>query len=88
MCDAVLFLPEVIMNDADSTSPILANDAAAAFIGCTPSTLRSWVAEKRVPFIRLGRLVRFRRADLEDFLESNLVRPDSDPNNEKACRDR
>jgi excisionase family DNA binding protein len=63
------------MSDTDSLSPILGNDEAAAFIGCTPSTLRSWVAERKVPFVRVGRLVRFRRADLEDFLERNLVRP-------------
>jgi excisionase family DNA binding protein len=68
------------MNDTDSLSPILGNDVAAAYIGCTPSTLRSWVAERRVPFIRVGRLVRLRRSDLDDFLESNLVRPEPDAN--------
>jgi excisionase family DNA binding protein len=31
------------------------------------STLRAWVFQKRIPFVRLGRLVRFRESDLEDW---------------------
>lgn len=48
---------------------------ASAFLGCTQSTLRTWVSKRRVPFCRVGRLVRFRKADLDGFLEDNLVAP-------------
>jgi len=51
------------------------NDEAAVFLGCTPGTLRVWVSKRRVPFVRVGRLVRFRRKDLEEFLEQNRVLP-------------
>jgi excisionase family DNA binding protein len=34
-------------------------------------TIRSWVFKKRLPVIRLGRLVRFREADLNRVIEMN-----------------
>lgn len=49
------------------------NDTAAAYIGCTPLTLRQWVSRRRVPFVRCGRLVRFRKCDLDEWLEKNRV---------------
>ena len=36
-------------------------------------TLRAWVYQKRIPFVRLGRRVLLRREDLESFVNKNLV---------------
>jgi len=36
-------------------------------------TIRSWIYQKRIPFVRLGRRVLLRREDLEDFVSKNLV---------------
>lgn len=33
------------------------------------STLRSWVFSKRIPFIKVGRLVRFKQSDIEAWLQ-------------------
>lgn len=55
---------------------VLDNDAAAEYIGCTPDTLRVWVSKRRVPFIKVGRLTRFRRADLDAWLDARLVLPE------------
>lgn len=49
------------------------NDQAAAYLGCTPLTLRAWVSKRKVPFVKLGSLVRFRQRDLDEFLEQNSV---------------
>jgi excisionase family DNA binding protein len=49
------------------------NDEAANYLGCTPDTLRVWVSQRRVPFVKVGRLTRFRRMDLDEFLNQNLV---------------
>lgn len=35
--------------------------------------LRSWVHQRRLPVVRLGRRVLFRREDLEAFVKKNLV---------------
>jgi len=54
----------------------LFNDAEAAeFIGVQPQTLRDWRHNKRyaLPYVKVGRLVRYRRHDLLNWLESRLV---------------
>ena len=49
------------------------NDQAASYLGCTPDTLRVWVSKRRVPHVKVGRLTRFLKKDLDDFLEQNRV---------------
>ena len=34
------------------------------------STLRAWVFQRKIPCVRLGRLVRFKQSDLSKWLES------------------
>lgn len=34
------------------------------------STLRAWVFQRKIPCVRLGRLVRFKQSDLSRWLES------------------
>jgi len=48
---------------------------AARFLAVSPSTLYGWVWQRRIPFVKLGRAVRFDKADLEDYIERNKVRP-------------
>jgi excisionase family DNA binding protein len=36
-------------------------------------TIRAWVFQKRIPFVRLGRRVFLRREDLEAFVNRNVV---------------
>lgn len=36
-------------------------------------TIRAWVYQGRIPFVRLGRRVLLRRADLEAFVNKNVV---------------
>ena len=49
------------------------NFKAAKYLGCTPDTLRVWVSKRRVPFIKVGRLTRFLKQDLDEWLEQNRV---------------
>ena len=45
---------------------------AAAILGVTPGTLQVWRSTGRyeIPFIKVGRLVKYRRSVLESWLES------------------
>lgn len=36
-------------------------------------TIRSWVFQKRIPYVRLGRRVLLRREDLDEFVNKNVV---------------
>ena len=48
---------------------------AAELLGTTAGTLTTWRCTRkiRVPFVRVGRNVRYRRQDLERFLEAVTV---------------
>lgn len=49
-------------------------EAAAPYIGHRPPTLHRWRVEGYgPPFIKLGRKVFYRRADLDAFLDSHVV---------------
>ena len=52
---------------------------AATYLGCTPGTLRVWISKRRIPHIKVGRLVRFRKDDLEKYLEDHYVAVEERP---------
>ena len=52
------------------------NDEAANYVGCTPDTMRVWVSKRKIPFVKVNRLARFRKSDLDDWLEANVVSPE------------
>ncbi len=51
------------------------NVEAAIYLGITPGTLEVWRSTKRylIPYIRVGRLIRYRQSALDSFLESQTV---------------
>jgi excisionase family DNA binding protein len=65
------------MQDAvDSAGREVLNDRqAAAFLGVSPGTLANWRSQGTVgvPYLRLGRAVRYRRSDLERYLSAKTV---------------
>ncbi len=53
---------------------LLKEDEVAQVLQCTQSALRRWRREDRGPrFVRVGRLIRYSKSDLEDFIEENSV---------------
>jgi excisionase family DNA binding protein len=50
-------------------SPPLSYAQAAERLNVTQRYVRHLVAEKRIPYLKVGRLVRFDPADLDRFLE-------------------
>jgi excisionase family DNA binding protein len=40
--------------------------------GISIHTLRAWIYQKRIPYVKLGRRVFLRREDLEEFVTKNL----------------
>jgi excisionase family DNA binding protein len=47
---------------------------AARILGIRPKTLRDWVWRRKVTFVKIGKGVAFRPADLRDFIEKNVVK--------------
>jgi excisionase family DNA binding protein len=56
-------------------SDLLNQDEAAAYLGVQPSTLEVWRCTKRypLPYVKVGRLVRYRREDLDAWLRSQTI---------------
>jgi len=46
---------------------------AAKFLRIQASTVRSWILQRRIPFVKIGRLVRIRKADCIALINKNLV---------------
>ncbi|RKT53071.1 excisionase family DNA-binding protein [Saccharothrix australiensis] len=46
---------------------------AAEYMSTTVRFVRRLIAERRVPFHRLGRLIRFKKVDLDAFIEAGRV---------------
>ncbi len=48
-------------------------EEAAAFCHIRTSTIRSWILKSRVPYVKLGRRVFLRKADLEKLIADSVV---------------
>ena len=55
------------------TGDLLTLDQAADYLNVTGHFIRRLTHERRLPFVKVGRLVRIRRRDLDDFLEGHFV---------------
>ena len=58
-------------------SGLLTTQQAAEFLGVTPGTLEVWRCTRRyrLPWVKIGSKVRYRKADLDAWLESRTVTP-------------
>jgi excisionase family DNA binding protein len=58
-----------------AADPLLTPAQAAEVLGVKPATLEVWRSNKRhvIPYIKVGRLVRYRRSALAAFLASREV---------------
>lgn len=56
-------------------SDLLNRTQAAEYLGVTAATLAVWACTKRykLPFVKIGRLVKYRRSDLETFINERSV---------------
>jgi excisionase family DNA binding protein len=57
------------------SSELLTEQQAAEFLGVSAGTLSVWRCTKRypLPYVKCGRLVRYRRSDLEAWVDSRTV---------------
>lgn len=63
------------MQSNSSRIELLNEEQAAEFLNIKPNTLAVWRSTKRypIPFVKIGACVRYRRPDLEAFIEANLT---------------
>ncbi|MEZ4395942.1 MAG: helix-turn-helix domain-containing protein [Candidatus Krumholzibacteriia bacterium] len=60
---------------------LLTSAEAAEYLRVTQSTLESWrypTRKRPLPFVRVGRAVRYRKKDLDAFLDAGVVDPSAE----------
>jgi excisionase family DNA binding protein len=55
------------------TAPLIGIDEAAARLGVTPRFVRRLVDERRIPFHKIGKYVRFDPADIDHYISRGRV---------------
>lgn len=55
-------------------SELLTRREAAAYLGVAEQTLAVWKCTRRydLPYVKIGKLVKYRRVDLDEFIAKNL----------------
>jgi len=69
------------------TVELIDRTAAAEYLGVSAGTLANWACSgfRRVPHVKLGKRVKYRIADLDAFIQQNLVDPiEGDQGNERT----
>ncbi|MGL5824394.1 MAG: helix-turn-helix domain-containing protein [Nocardioides sp.] len=56
-----------------SSGDLLTVEQAADYLNITEHFVRRLIRERRIPFLKVGRLVRLRRTDIDEYLASRLV---------------
>jgi excisionase family DNA binding protein len=61
--------------DIKARSELFSNLQAAIYLGITPRTLEVWRCVKRheIPYLKVGRLVKYRKTDLDAWLKSRTI---------------
>lgn len=63
----------VMNNDALPSNKLLSRPEAARFLGISTRQIGNLIAAGAISHVRIGRSVRFRVRDLEEFVESRTV---------------
>lgn len=58
--------------------PLLDWEAVAAILGTTPRHVRRLVNERRIAYVKVGRFVRFKAADVDAWIDDNRRSPIDD----------
>ena len=63
------------MQSTIKANQLLSIQQAAHRIGISTTTLYKWVSQRRVPHIKIGRLVKFDLHSLEEWIHQQTVMP-------------
>jgi excisionase family DNA binding protein len=70
---------------AQSIAPMLLSiPGAASMLGVTEAAVRKWLAQRRLPVVKLGRLTRLKRSDLETVIQHGLPATGAHPRPQKG----
>ncbi|MBW2312482.1 MAG: helix-turn-helix domain-containing protein [Deltaproteobacteria bacterium] len=59
----------IVSDQIRKQKQLMDSTETAEFLGISKNTLYEWTSQKRVPYIKVGGLLKFKRADLEEWLK-------------------
>jgi excisionase family DNA binding protein len=59
----------IVSGQLSKEKQLLDTTEASEFLGIKKNTLYEWIIQKKVPHVKVGRLVKFRKDDLEEWLK-------------------
>ena len=63
------------MNKPSTLSRLISVPEAAAYTGLSPHTIYTMDSQRRIPFVKVGRLVKFDVELLDKWIKQNTVMP-------------
>ena len=54
-------------------SRLLTMDEASEYLGISKLTLYGWVSARKIRFVKIGRLVKFKQQDLDQWIDGHTV---------------
>jgi excisionase family DNA binding protein len=63
------------MNKLSTMSRLMSVPEAAAYTGVSPDTIYTWVSQRRIPFTKMGKLVKFDVELLDKWIKEKTVMP-------------
>jgi excisionase family DNA binding protein len=63
------------MNKPPTLSRLISVPEAAVYTGLSPHTIYAMVSQKRIPYVKVGRLVKFDEAMLQTWIKQHTVMP-------------
>ena len=63
------------MNKLPTLNRLISVPEAAAYTGLSPHTIYTMVSQKRIPYVKVGRLVKFDEGMLQAWIKQHTVMP-------------
>lgn len=61
--------------EATHNSELMLVPEGADFLRLKISTVRAWILRRKIPYIKLGGKVLFRRSDLQALIDKSIINP-------------
>lgn len=68
----------IVSGQIKKEKQLLNTNEASEFLGISKNTLYEWVIQKKIPYIKVGRLLKFRKEDLEEWLKRRTQEENKD----------
>lgn len=56
--------------DRNDFEPLMTVEEVAEYLRFKPSTIRQWVKTREIPCVKAGRSTRFRKGDIDEWIEA------------------